>query len=58
MTKKEKIFYRWAAKYGDNAADTNHCKYGRDLMIEFAKYYHKQKKLQDQQLEQEMINEH
>jgi hypothetical protein len=43
MKKSKKILLKWAATYGEDESDVKASMYNEDMMIEFAKYYHKQK---------------
>tara|TARA_R110001606_G_C14975736_1_gene603753 strand:+ start:320 stop:586 length:267 start_codon:yes stop_codon:yes gene_type:complete len=43
MKKSKKILLKWAATYGADEEDVRASMYNEDMMIEFAKYYHKQK---------------
>ena len=43
MKKSKKILLKWAATYGEDESDVRASMYNEDMMIEFAKYYHKQK---------------
>ena len=43
MKKSKKILLKWAATYGEGEDDVRASMYNEDMMIEFAKYYHKQK---------------
>ena len=43
MKKSKKILLKWAATYGEDEGDVRASMYNEDMMIEFAKYYHKQK---------------
>ena len=43
MKKSKKILLKWAATYGEDESDVRASMYSEDMMIEFAKYYHKQK---------------
>jgi hypothetical protein len=43
MKKSKKILLKWAATYGEDESDVKASMYNEDVMIEFAKYYHKQK---------------
>ena len=43
MKKSKKILLKWAATYGEDENDVRASMYNEDMMIEFAKYYHKQK---------------
>jgi hypothetical protein len=42
MKKSKKILLKWAATYGEDESDVKASMYNEDMMIEFAKYYHKQ----------------
>jgi len=46
--KAEEYFYKWAATYGDNQNDADICKYGKELMIEFAQAYASHKQVTDE----------
>lgn len=43
MKKSKKILLKWAATYGEDESDVRASMYNEDMMIKFAKYYHKQK---------------
>mgnify|MGYP003645642514 CR=1 FL=1 len=43
MKKSKKILLKWAATYGEDENDVKATMWNEDMMIEFAKYYHKQK---------------